>query len=74
MNNLDINSNENIKKHAHWIKKLREKYDFNSENIDEIFRNEIGEIFVEILKDAGVFKRDEQGQNAFEKFIFSLNK
>lgn len=74
LNNLDINSNENIKKHAHWIKKLREKYDFNSENIDEIFRNEIGKIFVEILKDAGVFKRDEQGQNAFEKFIFSLNK
>ena len=72
LNNLDINSNENIKKHACWIENLRKKYNFNSENIDEIFRYEIGQIFVEILKDSGVFKRNSDGQKAFEKFLSIL--
>ena len=72
LNNLDINSNENIKKHASWIENLRSKYNFNSENIDEIFRYEIGQIFVEILKDSGVFKRNSDGQKAFEKFLSIL--
>ena len=72
LNNLDINSNENIKKHASWIENLRKKYNFNSENIDEIFRYEIGQIFVEILKDSGVFKRNSDGQKAFEKFLSIL--
>lgn len=72
LNNLDINSNENIKKHACWIENLRKKYNFNSKNIDEIFRYEIGQIFVEILKDSGVFKRNSDGQKAFEKFLSIL--
>lgn len=72
LNNLDINSNENIKKHACWIENLRKKYNFNSENIEEIFRYEIGQIFVEILKDSGVFKRNSDGQKAFEKFLSIL--
>lgn len=29
----------------------------------------IGTIFVQILTDAGVFKRDEEGLRAFERFI-----
>ncbi len=33
---------------------------------------ETGKVFLEVLKDAGVFKRDENGKNAFMRFVDSL--
>jgi UDPglucose--hexose-1-phosphate uridylyltransferase len=33
---------------------------------------EIGQIFIRVLEDAGVFKRDEQGQQAFIAFTQTL--
>ena len=42
-------------------------------SVDEILENilnvEIGLTFSRVLEDAGVFKRDEKGKNAFLKFI-----
>lgn len=69
----DISGVEDIAKHADWYKKIRENYsDINEGNVDEIIRKEIGLVFSLVLSHAGVFKRDEQGQAAFDKFIASL--
>ena len=36
---------------------------------DEILKQEVGKIFVRVLQDAGVYKRDEKGQQGFERFM-----
>lgn len=65
----DISSNVEIAKHDEWVNKFRNKYEFNSNNIDGILKYEIGSTFCEILKDAAVFKRDGKGKIAFEEFV-----
>ena len=38
----------------------------------EILQKEVGEVFVHVLEDAGVFKCTEEGRAAFERFIAVL--
>ena len=53
---------------------IKAKYnDINADNIDKILKDEIGIVFSKVLEDAGVFKRDKQGQDAFIKFINTVN-
>ena len=69
----DISEIEDIAKHADWYKKIRANYkDINAENVDKIVDTEIGRVFSEVLTHAGVFKRNEQGATAFDKFIASI--
>ena len=44
----------------------------NKENADSILRKEVGNVFLEVLNHAGVFKRNSTGLNAFDKFIETL--
>ena len=37
-----------------------------------ILKEEIGQVFVKVLEDAGVYKCDEEGRKAFDRFIASL--
>ena len=48
--------------------------DLNADNIDRILRDEIGAVFSKVLEDAGVYKRDEAGQAAFERFVEFVNR
>lgn len=69
----DLRSDEVLAKHADWAEKFAEKYDrIDRSNIDEIVEKEIGLVFMQVLSDAGVFKRTAQGQEAFERFIRNL--
>ena len=69
----DLRSDEVLAKHADWAEKFAEKYDrIDRSNIDEIVEKEIGLVFMQVLSDAGVFKRTAQGQEAFERFIRPL--
>lgn len=73
VNGKDIRSNEKIEKHADWIEAFRPKYDvINSDNVDAIIKEEIGIVFKKVLEDAGVFKRDAEGQAAFDRFTATL--
>jgi UDPglucose--hexose-1-phosphate uridylyltransferase len=40
--------------------------------MDALLREEIGNAFVRVLEDAGVFKRDAEGIDAFHRFIRSI--
>ncbi len=56
--------------HQRWAEKLKEaQTEITEENVETIVQNAVGEVFVEVLRDAGVFKTDEQGQQAFKQFI-----
>ena len=69
----NLRDNEELAKHADWIDELKEKYEFTSENVDDILKKEIGKVFMEVLEHAGVYKRDENGKEAFMRFINSIN-
>ena len=69
----DISSNETIAKHADWIKEVIKNHpEIDRENVSEILKKEIGDVFVHVLEDAGVFKCTENGRQAFERFISVL--
>ncbi len=73
VNGKDIRSNGKIEKHADWVEAFRPKYDvINSDNVDAIIKEEIGIVFKKVLEDAGVFKRDAEGQAAFDRFTATL--
>ena len=70
----DIRSFDELLKHADWAEEFIPKYEgkINKENVDEILKTEIGKVFVKVLEDAGVFKRDKKGREYFMKFIESV--
>ena len=73
VNGKDIRSNGKIEKHADWVDEFRPKYDvINADNVDAIIKEEIGIVFKKVLEDAGVFKRDAEGQAAFDRFTVTL--
>ena len=65
----DLSADETVSKHAEWVSSFKDNYDFTAENIDAIVKNEVGKVFVKVLEHAGVYKRDEKGMEAFERFI-----
>ena len=66
----DIRTDEVLAKHADWVAEFLPKYDHIDEtNIMDILHEEIGLVFNEVLKDAGVYKCTEEGRKAFMRFI-----
>ena len=66
----DIRSNEQIAKHADWVDEFLPNYtSITEENVEEILQQEVGKVFCEVLEDAGVYKCDEKGLEAFHRFI-----
>ena len=59
--------------HADWCEEVVSRHpELSSDNVRAILENEIGEVFLKVLTDAGVFKRDEKGREAFLRFISSI--
>lgn len=70
VNKKDISSNEIIAKHDEWVNGFVSNYEeINVENVMRILEKEIGNVFMKVLEDAGVFKRTPEGKKAFKKFI-----
>ncbi len=69
----DLNADETLQKHAEWVAEFLPSYpEINAENIDDILRQEIGKVFVQVLEDAGVYKCTPEGREAFLKFVQTL--
>lgn len=69
----DIRSIPSLEKHADWAEDIQKKYDsITKDNIDTIIHDEIGIVFSHVLEDAGVYKTDEEGRQAFHRFIAAL--
>lgn len=70
LENRDISDDEELSKHADWVKELKKKYgSFDKETIDKVVQDEVGLVFGKVLEHAGVYKRTEEGQAAFLRFI-----
>ena len=69
----DVASNEKIEKHAAWVSEFLPKYpDINRDNIRGILEKEIGNVFIHVLEDAGVYKCTPEGREAFMRFVRTL--
>ena len=73
LNNEDISANPAIASHAQWAREVVAAYpNLNAENAEHILQQEIGKVFLQVLTDAGVYKRTPDGMKAFNKFINTL--
>jgi UDPglucose--hexose-1-phosphate uridylyltransferase len=52
---------------------LEKHPEFCKDNAKAIIEQEVGEVFMKVLLDAGVFKRDEKGIAAFKRFTDLLS-
>ncbi len=69
---IDIKDYRELEKHLYWYKYLKDKYQGKDVDYDKVLKEEVGIVFRRILMDAGVFKQDKKGLNAFERFIKSI--
>ena len=73
LNGKDLRGDERISKHADWVESFKTKYTvLDAVNIDRVLDEEIGQVFLQVLKDAGVYKITPEGREAFRRFLGSL--
>ncbi len=59
--------------HAQWAEMIKANYpNLNKDNVMDILHEEVGKVFVGVLEHAGVYKRDDAGKAAFDKFVESI--
>jgi UDPglucose--hexose-1-phosphate uridylyltransferase len=69
----DLRATETLASHADWVEEFLPKYDkITDENVMGILHDEIGEVFKEVLLDAGVYKCTDEGRAAFMRFVDSV--
>ena len=78
LDGTSLRQDEVLEKHADWVEEFLPKYGFtpgsglegeiSPEKLHEIVQTEIGLVFMEVLKDAGVYKCTEEGREAFLRF------
>ncbi len=61
-----------LEKHADWAEEFCGRYTVTRENAEEIIRTETGRVFAKVLEHAGVYKRNDEGMAAFDRFVSSL--
>jgi UDPglucose--hexose-1-phosphate uridylyltransferase len=70
----DLYATETLASHAKWAEGFLPKYEkITAENVTEILHEEIGLVFNEVLKDAGVYKCTPEGREAFLRFVQAVN-
>ncbi|MBE6591826.1 MAG: UDP-glucose--hexose-1-phosphate uridylyltransferase [Ruminococcaceae bacterium] len=74
LENKDISEDEMLSKHKAWLDTFKDKYSFDSSNTFSILQKEIGNTFVKVLEDAGVYKYTAEGRRAFMRFIDAVNE
>ena len=68
----DFRTDEALEKHADWAEDWMKRYEVTPESIHGIVQQEIGKVFAKVLECAGVYKRTEEGQAAFDRFIETI--
>lgn len=64
--------NEMADYHRVWAEEIKQSQTITSENVETVIQEAVGTVFARVLEDAGVYKRDEEGQAAFLRFIETL--
>ena len=66
----DLRADETLAKHADWVEEFLPRHpEMNADNLHAIVQEEIGHVFGQVLEDAGVYKCTDEGREAFERFL-----
>lgn len=69
----DFAQDETLGKHADWVREFLPHYpQVNRDNIRQILEKEIGIVFMQVLEDAGVYKRTPEAMAGFERFLNTI--
>lgn len=68
----DLRADEATAAHAEWAEGILKRRPFTAANAEAVLQEEVGRVFERVLEDAGVFKRDEQGREAFRRFLKTI--
>ena len=63
-----------LQKHELWYNEIKEQYPIQEDTVDDVLKTALTVKFVEVLEDAGVFKMNDEGIDAFCDFVESLCK
>ena len=70
LNGEDLRENEALAKHADWAEDFMKRHpEFNADNAEDIIKDEIGQVFAQVLECAGVYKCTAEGRNHLKKFL-----
>ncbi len=73
LSGTDFDTIESLQKHKAWFESFQGDYNFTEENCEDIIKAEIGKTFVDVLRDAGVYKDTKEGRDAFLRFVDTVN-
>ncbi|TDW26088.1 UTP-hexose-1-phosphate uridylyltransferase [Breznakia blatticola] len=63
-----------IRVHQNWYENLLEKHaNIDANKVDTMLQDEVGQVFLHVLENAGVFKQDVEGQQAFTRFLKTID-
>lgn len=68
LSGADLRADERIAKHADWAEDILSRRTVNQDNVMDVLHEEVGAVFSDVLKDAGVFKCTPEGRAAFKRF------
>ncbi len=68
----DLRADERTEKHADWADEFAPRYTITAENALDIVKAETGKVFAKVLEHAGVYQRNEEGKEAFLRFLQSV--
>ena len=70
LNGENLRANDELAKHADWAEEFMGKHpEFNADNAEDIIRDEIGQVFAQVLECAGVYKCTAEGRTALKRFL-----
>ena len=69
LGNKVIHEYPELDKHKDWFYELQQTYRISKETITDTIQEAITIKFVKVLEDAGVFKMNDQGIQAFIEFV-----
>ena len=58
--------------HLPWAQEVAARRDIMSANVEAVLEEELAQVFSDVLEDAGVFKRTDEGDAGWQRFIKQL--
>ncbi|MCD7801588.1 MAG: galactose-1-phosphate uridylyltransferase, partial [Clostridiales bacterium] len=70
----DLDADPRTASRASWTREavMGGHPELNADNCGDIIRLEVGKVFAAVLEDAGVYKRTDEGREAFLRFVAAL--
>ena len=68
----DLRASALTEKHADWAERFQTKYTITRETALDIVQRETGLVFAQVLEHAGVYKRSNEGREAFLRFLKTI--